>query len=156
MSVKGTLILRPGSPADLLQVEEIENHSFSDPWPRAALLAELHCDSLRWPLIAEREGRVEGYLMAWRIIDQLHVLNLAVCPAARRCGTGSKLLQAAINNAGTKGLHKVTLEVREGNTAARMFYGHHGFKDTGRRPGYYKDTGEDAIIMSWIRQKTQS
>jgi ribosomal-protein-alanine N-acetyltransferase len=94
--------------------------------------------------------------MAWRIIDQLHVLNLAVCPTARRCGTGSKLLRAAMDMTERQDLHKVTLEVREGNTAARMFYSHHGFRDMGRRPGYYRDTGEDAIIMTWIRQKTQS
>ncbi len=149
MSGEAELYLRPASPADLARVEEIENRSFSDPWPRGALLAELHMDSLHCPFVAERAGSVEGYLMTWRIIDQLHVLNLAVCPTARRRGTGSRLLQAALAAARSWGLRKVALEVRESNMGARLFYAHHGFAEVGRRSGYYQDTGEDAIIMSW-------
>ncbi len=119
-------------------------------------MAELQPDRLRWPLVAERQGRVEGYLMAWRVQDQLHVLNLAVRPSVRRQGTGSRLLQAALAAVQAWGLREVTLEVRESNLAALRFYTAHDFVAVGRRLGYYRDTHEDAIIMTWTRPTTHA
>jgi ribosomal-protein-alanine N-acetyltransferase len=149
MNEAAEIFLRPGVSSDLSQVEEIEHHSFSDPWPRSALLTELQTDRLRWPLVAEMNGRVVGYLMAWRIRDQLHVMNLAIRREMRRQGTGTMLLQSALNLARQENMREVTLEVRESNRAACRFYGKHGFVPVGRRCAYYRDTLEDAIIMTW-------
>ncbi len=142
------LVIRPGREADLPLVERIERDSFGDPWPTAALRDELNQDPLRRPLVAEREGRVIGYLMAWRAGDELHVLNLAVAPDERRRGTGTRLLEAALAAAIADGLRLATLEVRIGNAPARSFYVRHGFVESGRRLRYYRDTGEDALIMT--------
>jgi ribosomal-protein-alanine N-acetyltransferase len=141
-------IIREGRDSDLDQVERIEQVSFSDPWPRRALRSELRRDPLRMPLIAARQERVLGYLLAWRIVDQLHVLNLAVAPVARRRGVATALLAAAVVEARERGMREVTLEVRQSNAGAISFYEGAGFAAVGRRQRYYADTGEDALIMT--------
>ncbi len=142
------VVVRVASTDDLRAVDRIERRSFADPWPLEAIYEELQADALRLPLVAERAGTLVGYLMAWRCGDELHVLNLAVSPEERRHGAGSLLLEAALAEAGARGLSLVTLEVRESNLGARAFYERHGFEAAGRRRGYYRDNGEDAIIMN--------
>jgi ribosomal-protein-alanine N-acetyltransferase len=143
-----SLIVRGGKPEDLPAVEAIELACFGDPWSRAALASELQIDRLRLPLVAERAGCVVGYLMAWRIVDQLHVLNIAVRRDRQRSGVGTALLRAAAAAAARAGLAELTLEVRRGNRSARSFYRRHGFVEIGVRPGYYPDTGEDALVLA--------
>lgn len=133
---------------DFKFVVALENESFADPWEPGALEQELRMDSLRLPLIAELEGKVVGYLMAWKVVDQLHILNIAADPRLRRCGVGTVLLRTAAGKAAELGLSEVTLEVRESNLEALGFYLRHGFRQTGLRRGYYADDGEDAIIMT--------
>lgn len=140
--------LRTPRPEDLSQVVVLENRSFTDPWSSEALEQELVSDRLRMPLIAEAAGKVVGYLMAWKIVDQLHVVNLAADPDFRRRGVGTALLRAAARQAAGMGMVEITLEVRESNREARAFYLGHGFVATGLRRGYYADNGEDAIIMT--------
>jgi len=141
--------LRPARPEDLRAVEAIEHASFGDPWSREALFGELEGDAMRLPLIAESDhGDVLGFLMAWRVVDQLHVLNVAIGPAARRRGVATALLREAARTGAGAGLVEVTLEVRRSNAGARDFYRHHGFAETGCRPRYYADNGEDAVIMT--------
>lgn len=141
-------LIRPGGPTDLVAVERIERGSFGDPWSRNALLGELLADAMRLPLVAEIDGEVCGFLMAWRVVDQLHVLNLATAPARRRCGVGTALLLAAARAAQADGLREITLEVRASNVSALAFYRRHGFAAAGLRPRYYADDGEDAVIMT--------
>ena len=140
--------LRTPRPEDLLQVVALENRSFTDPWSPQALEQELVSDRLRLPLVAEAAGKVVGYLMAWKIVDQLHVVNLAADPDFRRRGVGTALLRAAAGQASGMGLVEITLEVRESNREARAFYLGHGFAATGLRRGYYANHGEDAVIMT--------
>ncbi len=126
----------------------METRSFVDPWAPEALEQELTPDRLRLPLVAETSGRVAGYLMAWKIVDQLHLLNIATDPDFRRLGVGTALLRTATELAQNMGLVEITLEVRESNQEARAFYFKHGFAARGRRKSYYVDNGEDAIIMT--------
>ena len=142
------ITVRPPRAGDLPDVVAMETASFTDPWTGDALEQELTPDRLRLPLVAESAGRLVGYLMAWKIIDQLHILNIASDPGFRRRGIGTALLKEAARQAMDLGLTELTLEVRESNAEARAFYLGHGFGATGRRPGYYADNGEDAIIMS--------
>lgn len=143
-------IIRVRTPRDddLAAVIDLEKRSFTDPWDRTSLEQELNCDSLRLALVAEASGRVAGYLMAWKIVDQLHILNLASDPGLRRRGVGTALLMTAAGRAAKLGLTEITLEVRRSNQEALNFYLGHGFAQTGLRPGYYADNGEDAIIMA--------
>jgi ribosomal-protein-alanine N-acetyltransferase len=142
--------VRPGEAADLLAVDRIERASFGDPWDRAVLLQELVPSALRLPLVIEWEGRVVGYLLAWRSPDELHILNLAVDPGLRRRGLAAALLDAALAEARRGGLRAVTLEVRRSNRAALALYHRYGFEDVGERPRYYADTGEDALILTLV------
>jgi ribosomal-protein-alanine N-acetyltransferase len=142
------IIIRPPRPEDLAAVVALENRCFGDPWTPEALGQELVPDRLRLPLVAETAGKVVGYLMAWKIIDQLHILNLAADPDLRRRGVGTALLRVATAKAARMRMLEITLEVRESNAAARAFYQRHGFSVRGRRPGYYVDNGEDAIVMT--------
>ncbi len=142
------VIVRPARRGDLAAIAAIERVSFQDPWPDAVLLQELRPDRMRAPLVAEAAGEVLGYLMAWRVADELHIINLAVREDGRRRGTGTLLLRASIDGAAAHGVRLATLEVRLGNEGARDFYHRHGFSVRGLRRGYYSDTGEDALIMS--------
>lgn len=144
----GELVIRPGSPADLGAVMVMEKAAFSDPWSQSALYSELLIDSMRMPLVAELNGSVCGYLMAWRVVDQLHILNIATDQNYLRQGVGTALLVAAARLAAEGGQVEITLEVRRSNTGARGFYRHHHFAETGVRRGYYQEDGEDAIIMT--------
>jgi ribosomal-protein-alanine N-acetyltransferase len=142
------ITIRTPLPGDMIQVVALENRCFVDPWSQEALEQELAPDSLRRPLVAEAAGKVVGYLMAWKIVDQLHILNIAADPDFRRRGVGTALLRAASAKAMEMGLGEITLEVRESNNEARSFYLRHGFVATGLRRSYYADNGEDAIIMT--------
>ena len=142
------IVIRRGELADLPAVSRIEGHSFDDPWSDNALGGELLADDLRLPLVAVAGSQVAGYLMAWKVADQLHVLNIAVDPDLRRGGVASDLLLEAARQARELGLLEITLEVRRGNDPAREFYLRHGFIEVGVREGYYPESGEDALIMN--------
>lgn len=132
---------------DLARIIELEDLCFRDPWSPLALQAELISDHLRRPLVAETGGVVTGYLMAWKVVEILHILNIATDPQWRRSGVATALLLAAARQARHEGQTLITLEVRRSNTEARAFYERHGFFETGVRPRYYADDGEDALIM---------
>jgi len=148
LSVDSVPTVRPATPADLLVVEAIERASFVDPWPRSALLQELKTDRLRRPLAAERGGRLIGYLMGWFVADELHIINLAVDSQERCSGIGTLLLTDICAEARRRKCRLATLEVRDSNVEARGFYERNGFETRGRRRGYYRDPGEDAVIMT--------
>lgn len=148
MKGAAAVAIRAGRPEDLAQVEHIERRCFDDPWSREALHTELVPDVMRLALVAERGGTVEGYLMAWRVLDELHVLNIAVEPGLQRGGIGTALLLAAARDAAARGQTGITLEVRASNETARAFYRRHGFDETGLRLRYYSDNGEDAVVMT--------
>ncbi len=133
---------------DLPAVVRIEGASFADPWSESFLREELANDVLRMALVAEGPRGVCGYIMSWRVADQLHVLNVAVDPAWRRRGIGRLLLKEAAVRAWAAGLEEITLEVRRGNVSAIRFYEGLGLREVGVREGYYIDNGEDALIMT--------
>jgi len=139
--------IRPPRPDDLPVIVRIEAASFSDPWDAASLFSELREDRMRRPLCAVRDGHVVGYLMAWKVTDEWHVINVAVSTLERRSGVGSCLLNASLDAARSEGCVTVTLEVRVSNAPALAFYERHGFTSFDRRTRYYHDTGEDAVVM---------
>ncbi len=156
----GKIIIRQAALSDLPAVSRIESLSFDDPWSDNALGGELLADDLRLPLVALVGGRMGGqrgdpqadvlggYLMSWKVVDQLHVLNIAVDPGLLRRGIATALLVEAARQALVLGMKEMTLEVRRGNDSALAFYYRHGFIEVGVREGYYAQTGEDALIMN--------
>ena len=98
--------------------------------------------------VAEAKAAVRGFFVLRHLGEEGEILNLAVTPNARRVGIGSRLLAEALQIVRSQGARRVFLEVRAGNRAAIAFYEHHGFRACGRRPGYYCDPAEDALILA--------
>jgi [ribosomal protein S18]-alanine N-acetyltransferase len=98
-------------------------------------------------LVSETEGKVTGFLVGRQLEDEGEVLNLAVTPGERRRGQGGELLRAALDEFRARGVRRVFLEVRESNEAGIAFYAKRGFSKMGRRPAYYRNPDEAAVLM---------
>ena len=96
---------------------------------------------------SEQERDPAGFLLAWAVADELHLINIATHPSQRRRGVARALMQALLDHARAKRVRLVLLEVRRSNRAAIGLYRSHGFRAMGVRHGYYSDTSEDAIEM---------
>jgi ribosomal-protein-alanine N-acetyltransferase len=132
---------------DLEGILEIEEASFPTPWSRKSFLYELLENERAVYLVAREEDRVQGYIGMWLILDEGHITNLAVHPRARGRGIGELLLKALMAVSRSRGINRLTLEVRVSNLIARSLYAKLGFVGAGIRPGYYLDNNEDALIM---------
>ena len=139
--------IRPAAAADLERVHELERHSFSDPWHRRSFAALLDDRRVYFAVATDVGARVVGYVVAWFILDEGEIANLAVDVAARGTGVGSALLDAALAEARRRGAVMVYLEVRESNAAARALYASRRFEEVGRRRGYYRKPTEDALVL---------
>lgn len=142
-----TVHLRRAGPEDLPAVRAIEERSFSVPWSDRSLLVELQDDGRHLPLLALVDGEPAGFALVWSVADEMHLVNFAVDPRFRRQGIGRALLEQVFAEARERDLRRITLEVREGNEAARALYRQFGFVEIALRPRYYPDTREDAVIM---------
>ncbi len=137
---------------DLPEVMLIEKASFPAPWTEQAFRDEL-VYPFSYPYVAKvrdiHPSPVLGYICFWIILDELHLLNLAVHPVHRRQGIGRELFSFALKMGEAAGTRFATLEVRPSNIAAITLYKDTGFIPVGRRPGYYSDSHEDAVIMEY-------
>jgi tRNA threonylcarbamoyladenosine biosynthesis protein TsaB len=149
-AAKEPITLRDLTASDLPRVAEIERQIFSDPWPESFFRGEME-HPLVYARVAERGGRLAGYSVAWVGIDVGHLGNLAVVPEQRRRGVARALLEDLLAHARERRTGSLTLEVRASNDAAQALYRAYGFRLAGLRRGYYRDTGEDALIMEWRR-----
>jgi [ribosomal protein S18]-alanine N-acetyltransferase len=139
--------VEPMRAEDLDEVLAIERASFSMPWSRGAFLYEIQQNRVARCCVMREDGRIIGYLCVWEIADEIHVTNVAVHPARRRQGIARALLGGLLAEADARDLRLVVLEVRPSNREAIALYESFGFRVTGRRRGYYYDTGEDALVM---------
>jgi len=139
------ITVRRLSLADLPQVMLIERRSFSAPWSLAMFGLEVSKAS-GISLVALQGERIVGYLVCSRYADVWHVMNVAADLDVRRRGIGTALVRELFERADRPGA-RYTLEVRPSNTSAVAMYDRLGFGSAGRRPGYYHDTREDALIM---------
>jgi len=141
--------IRPLGYSDLPQVISIERRAFPTPWSLAMFVLELSKPSSICLAAVDEAGeggpKLAGYLICARYADVWHVMNVAVDPPLRRRGIASALLERLFELAGAE--RSFTLEVRPSNAAAIALYERFGFRSAGRRPRYYQDTGEDAMIM---------
>ena len=138
--------LRAAREADIDAVLAIEHASFGDPWNRGAFL-ELIDDPRVACLIADAGGEVSGYVVAWFVLDEGEIGNLAVADGARRHGVGARLLDGAIAAVRAADVNSLYLEVRDSNVAARALYASRGFVEVGRRRDYYRRPKEDALVL---------
>ncbi|SHJ67486.1 ribosomal protein S18-alanine N-acetyltransferase [Paramaledivibacter caminithermalis] len=132
---------------DIDSVIEIENSSFLTPWTRESFEKEIRNNQLAKYLVIEYENQIVGYGGMWIIIDEAHITNIAIHKDFRNKKLGSFLVESMIEYAESLRIYRMTLEVRESNIAAQGLYMKLGFKPCGKRPKYYHDNNEDAIIM---------
>jgi ribosomal-protein-alanine N-acetyltransferase len=140
--------------ADLPQVIAIERRAFTSPWSLAMFVLELSKPTSLCLAAVEADpadGPLLGYLVCSRFDTVWHLMNVAVDPDHRRRGIGWALLGQMIERAGPD--EPYTLEVRESNAPAIAMYERLHFRAAGKRPRYYRDNGEDAVIM-WRTTET--
>jgi [ribosomal protein S18]-alanine N-acetyltransferase len=136
------------SPADIDAILAIEEASFTNPWTRDMYLAEFENEGVSFFYLAkDASGLVVGFCSFWRVLDELHINNLAVAPAERGGGVATALLTQVLADGATLGARRATLEVRRSNVPARCLYEKLGFSIAGVRPGYYTKPVEDALVL---------
>jgi ribosomal-protein-alanine N-acetyltransferase len=143
-----SVILRKMTLNDVEQVIAIDQISFSLPWPVSSFRYELTENLASRCWVAEADERVAAMLVAWFIVDEIHIATIATHPDFRKQGIGEKLLLHTLQSAKIEGAVSSFLEVREKNAAAINMYHKFGYVESGRRVGYYKDNNEDAILMN--------
>lgn len=143
-----SLIIRKMTLEDVPSVLELDQKSFSLPWPERSFRFELTANPASRSWVAELEGKIVGMIVVWLVLEEAHVATLATHPEYRRQGIGTKLLSQALLHLLEEGARSSFLEVRESNLSAQNMYRKFGYETTGRRPRYYKDNNEDAILMN--------
>jgi ribosomal-protein-alanine N-acetyltransferase len=142
------LFIRKMAVDDVPAVVELDQKSFSLPWPERSFRFELTDNPASRCWVAELDGKVVGMIVVWLIVDEAHVATVATHPEYRRQGIGKRLLAHALRHIMQDGARSSFLEVRESNIAAQEMYRKFGYEVTGRRRRYYRDNDEDAILMS--------
>jgi len=151
-SLPRTVTLREMSPEDIPAVQRIESVAYEDAWPARLFEKELENGFAHYLVAVEADddgeaGRIVGFMGVWYMIDQLHLVTIAVDPSAQGRGLGQRLLLECLELAVEAELNEVVLEVRESNTRARALYEAFGFRKAGQLLDYYKDNHETAIVM---------
>jgi ribosomal-protein-alanine N-acetyltransferase len=147
---QSSVITRPATDRDVDRVSAIERMSFSDPWSRGSFDRLVDDDRVHFAVACDAAGAVVGYVVAWFVMDEGEIADLAVAPEARKLGVGKLLLGSALRAARARGASAIYLEVRESNEPARRLYASHGFTEIGRRRRYYRKPVEDALVLRLV------
>lgn len=140
------MIIREMQIDDLEQVISIEERLFSKPWTLNGFFSFFVREDALF-LVAEEGGGILGYCGVLTALDQGDVLNVGVRPDRQGQGIGRRLVGALIKKMDERGVSSLYLEVRTSNQAAIGLYEASGFKEVGRREGYYEAPKEDAVLM---------
>jgi ribosomal-protein-alanine N-acetyltransferase len=142
------LFIRKMTLEDIPAVVELDQISFSLPWPERSFRFELTDNTASRCWVAEVDGRLAGMVVGWMLVDEMHIATIATHPDFRRQGIARALLSHTLSHAIDEGAQSSFLEVRESNLAAQEMYRQFGYQATGRRRRYYRDNDEDAILMN--------
>ncbi len=149
------MLIRAAAPSDIPQIMRLAGESEA-----AAHWSVREYEALFAPeapkriaLVAEVDAqgeRVAGFIIARCGGDEWEIENVVVAPAFRRKGVARLLIGELVREARESDVASVLLEVRESNTAARELYAKLGFSEQGRRPRYYSDPEEDAVLLKLL------
>lgn len=133
------------SEADVREAHLIAASSLDTFWTEESIRKEIRENKVARYMVAKSADEVLGFCGAHIILDEAHIINMAVKESARKQGIGSRLMEAVLQYASNLGASYITLEVRQSNRAAVALYQKFGFIKAGIRKGYYH--GEDGILM---------
>jgi ribosomal-protein-alanine N-acetyltransferase len=133
---------------DMAEVLEIERQSFEFPWFEEDFircLRQRNCIGM----VAEQGERVVGFMIYELHKTRLHILNFAVAPEFRRRGVGRQMVDKLLCKLSSQRRTRITLEVRETNLPAQLFFKSSGFRAVTVLRAYYEDSPEDAYLMQY-------
>lgn len=133
---------------DVEAVAEIDQLAFTLPWPARSFKYEVTENHAARCWVTTVNGQVAAMLVIWLIVDEAHVATIATHPDFRRRGLAKKMLVKALVAAREEGAKTALLEVRAHHAVAQKIYCNIGFVEVGRREKYYRDNGEDAVLMT--------
>jgi [ribosomal protein S18]-alanine N-acetyltransferase len=140
----------PMNESDLEEVLDIERGSFEPPWSREMFLEEMSNRNARLTVF-RLDGKIVGYMCFWAVLDEAHLLNIAVHPAYRSRGFGRTIMAHLETLCRGEGLKRIILEVGHRNLPARHLYKLCGFSSIGFRKQYYTVIRDDALVMEkWL------
>ena len=128
------------------QVAALEKLCFADPWSENSVASELNNDLALW-LVAMNDDTVVGYIGSQTVAGETDVMNIAVHPDWRRRGIAQSLIECLVLELKNRGSEALMLEVRASNEPAIALYEKLEFRQVGRRPNYYRNPKEDALIL---------
>ena len=132
--------------AHVKAVADLEKLCFSAPWSENAVRSELTNPLSLWLVAVDGES-VAGYVGSQSVMGESDMMNLAVHPDYRRQGVAEMLVETLIEHLMKNDVTCLTLEVRVSNSPAIALYQKLGFREVGRRPHYYHNPREDALIL---------
>lgn len=141
-------MITPMEERHISAIARLEQACFAHPWSEQALRDELENEQAVFFVAEDETGRLIGYTGMHVVLGECYMDNLAVDPSFRHKGVGRALLQALIDWAYEHEGVFLTLEVRPSNEIARHLYTAMGLREVGRRPRYYTDPTEDALLMT--------
>lgn len=130
----------------VFQIAELEKLCFSAPWSEKSIASEL-TNPLSYWLVALDGEKLAGYIGSQSVMGESDMMNVAVSPDYRRQGIGEGLVKTLCDHLKAQGNTCLTLEVRASNAPAIALYEKLGFAQVGRRPNYYQNPKEDAMIL---------
>lgn len=128
------------------QVAQLEQRCFSEPWSERSVAEELNNPLSLW-LVCVEDDQVLGYVGSQTVLGETDMMNIAVSPECRRKGIGEGLIVSLVEQLKKRESRCLSLEVRASNAAAIALYEKLGFHQVGRRPNYYRNPREDALIL---------
>jgi ribosomal-protein-alanine N-acetyltransferase len=133
---------------DMPEVLLTEKKSFEYAWTEEDFLRCLrqrNCIGM----VAEQNEKVVGFMIYELHKTKLHILNFAVQPNFRRTGLGSQMVAKLVSKLSSHRRTRITLEIRETNLSAQLFFRSLGFRALRVLRNYYEDSGEDAFLMQY-------
>jgi [ribosomal protein S18]-alanine N-acetyltransferase len=142
------MTIRPAKPSDISRILELERGAATAAhWKQDDYVAMLAgVGARRVVLVAEERKNLLGFIVAQSATDEWEIENVVVAAEARRRRLASRLIERLLDIATSYGAISLVLEVRESNLAARALYASAGFVEASRRPKYYSNPEEDAVI----------
>lgn len=134
---------------DVAEVAALEHQIFGDPWSADSFLAEVERNpDIGYPIVLCSQGEIVAYAVAWFIVDEIHIGNVAVRPELQGQGIGQAVLRSVLEEGERRGMTYATLEVRPSNKRALALYERFGFRQIAVRKQYYRDNREDALVLA--------